>query len=319
MKKDMTLKTLTLFLLSLLLTTNAAAQNIVDWKKQLQELIEQPDSIMTANALRLTGWTEGKVLETDRDVIEYERILLDEKNYLPQYDGENIELMRMGDIRKAFSKHQMEYVYPDIIRQILLGSLAIHMQAVELQWEYKGKHFTTPAVVDRIQGVVYDHILSNVFIPKIEVTRQTSRKEPEPDAFYQGETLELTETVTGVVYNLIRRPLFVVTLTHTAKASRDKSTITSCWGENVSGNRTSGYPMISGDIQYRWVANEPGKDGFSKVVYAWYLTAGRAKGTITWNDNEPVLEGGASSFGKAYFMKGISLIKANDPEWKTID
>ena len=274
---------------------------------------------MTANALRLTGWTEGKVLETDRDVIEYERILLDEKNYLPQYDSENIELMRMGDIRKAFSKHQMEYVYPDIIRQILLGSLAIHMQAVELQWEHKGKHFTTPAVVDRIQGVVYDHILSNVFIPKIEVTRQTSRKEPEPNAFYQGEILELTETVTGVVYNLIRRPLFVVTLTHTAKASRDKSTITSCWGENVSGNRTSGYPMVSGDIQYRWVANEPGKDGFSKVVYAWYLTAGGAKGTITWNDNEPELEGGASSFGKAYFMKGISLIKANDPEWKTID
>ena len=300
--------------LALFIAAGANAQKEPKWQSQLRHLIECPDSILAANGLRLTGWTEGDTLADDRSVIEYERRLLDGKNYLPRYKDLKIELMRMEDIRKEFAENQLEHLYPEAIRLTLLGVLSIYMQAVELEWEYRGQRITTPAVVDRAQGVVYDHILSNIFVPKIEVKREVSKLKSSPDK--GEETLQLTETITGTVHNLVGESLSTATLTHEAYLARKDSVVQSFCGTNVGRQGANGYPIVTSDIQYKWVEHGSKEGEASKVVYLWYFIAGGAIGDISWNGEEPEFEGGASTFGRAYFMKGTSLITANDPEWQ---
>ncbi|GAA0562883.1 hypothetical protein GCM10009415_51220 [Chitinophaga japonensis] len=175
--------------------------------------------------IRLTGYRFLETPVSAQQLSDVRKQLMDGNNLVPYFDGEHASSFRLSSISERNEESLRTAGEQDglSLRAQLGQALDTLLRAgqgqVELQWTSQGRRFTTLCVYNE-QGLVYDHMLANLFLVEDET---------------ESEDANLRKTYTATVRNITIKWIWgstrgKVIIKHSILV--DGGRITSNWGSS---------------------------------------------------------------------------------------
>ncbi len=142
----------------------------VDWRGQLQKIIDTPPAILKESGIALLSYSIIDDIDSDVKALEMKKKLKSEEDMIPSYskDLKSIQAITKTKARNISNDAQC-YTF-SICEKYIDDHIMVGMKVLSLRWNNKGVETTTSCIVSDKQGIVYDNFIINAFIINTPVT-----------------------------------------------------------------------------------------------------------------------------------------------------
>ncbi|WP_186754183.1 hypothetical protein [Echinicola salinicaeni] len=136
----------------------------IGWEYKLEYIQNNKIDILESSGIKLVDYYVNGKVKSLNDIEIVKSNILDDKSFIPLFDKsmEKVKPISIEDAKKMETSAQ-RYTEDRLI-SFLDSTVSIGVDIVKILWNYNGSEFYSTCIVSDEQGLIYDNIITNIFI-----------------------------------------------------------------------------------------------------------------------------------------------------------
>lgn len=140
----------------------------IDWKSQLNALKENPKDLLVVSGISLIDYQLVDTIDNNQKLFKYKDVLKEEQDMLPFYN-QSMDTIKVLTKKEALNTRSVNQKFTfDRLNEYIDENVQDGMNIIRLTWNNNGTIVNTLCAVSDKKGIVYDCLISNALIFKVE-------------------------------------------------------------------------------------------------------------------------------------------------------